>query len=415
MTSVTTGLLFVTLAAAKGEGRVTLVFGGDVIPHEPVKVVAQRHARYAGDGTPLNHDGWGHVFGPLSPVFGAYDVAVVNLETPVTTRTQREVKEMVFNAPPPLLRGLRAAGVDVAAFANNHCFDMQPEGVVSTRELLAEAGLETAGAGRTEVEAWRPLVIERNGVTVALVAVTRWLNGFHNAPGPDTPHVPVVPYREQPIRGGRSVEAFLAHVREVSARVDALIVFIHWGSEYVQAPGPADRELAAGLLEAGALAVIGHHPHVLQPLAVPRLPDGRLGLVAYSLGNLVSNQDYDDPDGLKRDGLLLGLELTRPAGGRVVITRVTPIAIGTENRLGRARRNVQAVLLDDELAAVRERLIALDGRAGAAAERRALASRLVTLEQRRRRIDAMVSAPLPGSPLRASAPGAWASGATPGR
>ncbi|MCA3014651.1 MAG: CapA family protein [Myxococcaceae bacterium] len=415
MSAFSTGLLLVTLAAAKGEGRVTLVFGGDVIPHEPVKQVAQRHARYAVDGTPLNQDGWGHVFGSLTPVFRAYDVAVVNLETPVTTRTQREVKEMVFNAPPSLLRGLKAAGVDVATFANNHCFDMQPEGIVSTRELLAEVGLDTAGAGRTEAEAWRPLVIERNGVTVALVAVSRWLNGFHNAPGPLEPHVPVVPYREQPIRGGRSVEALLAHVREVSARVDALIVFIHWGSEYVHVPGPVDRELAQGLLEAGALAVIGHHPHVLQPVTVPRLPDGRVGLVAYSLGNLVSNQDFGDPDGVKRDGLLLGVELLRPATGRAVITRVTPIAIGTENRIGRARRNVQAVLLEDELAAVRERLEVLDARAGASAEHRALAARLATLQQRRQRIDAMVSAHLPGSPSRAPSPGARGSGATPGR
>lgn len=397
MSLLATGLLL--LASAAPEPTLTLVFGGDVIPHEPVKKVAQRHARFGSDGTPLNDHGWGHVFGPLAPVFRSYDVAVVNLETPVTRREQKEVKEMLFNAPPELLAGLKSAGVDVATFANNHCLDMHPDGIVSTRELLAETGLLTAGAGRTEAEAWTPLVIERNGLRVALIAVSRWLNKFHNKGGPDDPHVPVVPYLEEPIRGGRTFDDFFAHVRKTAAEVDAVIVVIHWGAEYVHEPMSYDRTLARGLLDAGALAVIGHHPHVLQPVAMQRLPDGRQGLVAYSLGNLVSNQDYDVADGTKRDGLLLGLELRRPArGGPVIITRVTPVGIGTENRTGTARRNVQPVVLDDEVQAVRERLESLAARpldVRVRRERAALLERLSILERRRHRIAELVG-PLPG-------------------
>ncbi|MCU0702071.1 MAG: CapA family protein [Myxococcaceae bacterium] len=415
MTPFATGLLLVALGASPAERRLTFVFGGDVIPHEPVKKVAKKHARFAADGTPLNDSGWGHVFGPLSPVFRAYDVAVVNLETPVTRLEQREVKEMLFNAPPELLSGLKSAGVDVATFANNHCLDMHPEGITSTRQLLDEVGLATAGAGRTEAEAWTPLVIEKNGVRVALIAVSRWLNKFHNKGGPLDPHVPVVPYLEEPIRGGRTLDEFFAHVRKTAATVDAVIVVIHWGAEYVHEPLSHDRELARGLLEAGALAVIGHHPHVLQPVTTPRLPDGRVGLVAFSLGNLVSNQDYDKADGTKRDGLLLGVELTKPKAGPVVITKVTPVGIGTENRTGTVRRNVQPVVLDEEVLAVQERLAGLAQRAGAVAERRQLEARLSILETRQRRIADMVRSPLPGTRARSLSVAAAPMGATPAR
>ena len=114
MSLAATSLLLISLSAAPAPQKVTLIFGGDVIPHEPVKKVAEKHARFAKDGTPLNDSGWGHVFGPLSPVFRAYDFAIVNLETPVTREEQKEVKEMLFNAPPALLAGLKSSGVDVA-------------------------------------------------------------------------------------------------------------------------------------------------------------------------------------------------------------------------------------------------------------------------------------------------------------
>jgi poly-gamma-glutamate synthesis protein (capsule biosynthesis protein) len=417
MPLLATGLLLLTLTAAPAPQRVTLIFGGDVIPHEPIKKVAEKHARFAKDGTSLNDSGWGHVFGPLSPVFRGYDFAIVNLETPVTRREQKEVKELLFNAPPELLAGLKSSGVDVATFANNHCLDMHPEGITNTRDALDEAGLLTTGAGRTEAEAWTPLILEKNGVRIALIAVSRWLNKFQNTGGPGDPHVPVVPYLEEPIGGGRTIEAFFAHIRETAKTVDAVIVAIHWGAEYVHEPMSYDRELARGMLDAGAIAVIGHHPHVLQPVTPQRLRDGRTGLVAFSLGNLVSNQDYNVADGTKRDGLLLGIELTRiKPGGPLLITKVTPVGIGTENRTGRERRNVQPVLLDDEVLAVKERLEALEEREGhvPTKERVHLTQRLEILETRRRRVREMVGA-LPGLPSPLVQPGAVPMGAMPVR
>ena len=157
-------------------------------------------------------------------------------------------------------------------------------------------------------------MVEKNGLRIGIFAVTRWLNGFNNKKDEKLPHVPAVPYKIEPIVGGHSVDEFLASIRERAAEVDVLIVSIHWGAEYKLVPAPEDRKLAQQMIDAGAFAVIGHHPHVLQPVEFLERSQGGKGLVVFSLGNLVSNQDFDKPDGTKRDGLLMELELVRETG-----------------------------------------------------------------------------------------------------
>jgi poly-gamma-glutamate synthesis protein (capsule biosynthesis protein) len=397
--------LLVTLAQAGPPARISLVFGGDVIPHEPVKFVARMHDKKDGEGRSLNAGGWDQIFGPLSPIFRRNDVAVVNLESPAGAFATPELGEKTFHAPGQLLEGLARAGVTVATFANNHCLDQRREGISATRKALREAGLLTAGAAGTEAEAWQPLRIEKHGLRVGLLAVTRWLNGYQNARNPLVPHVPTVPYRAEPIVGGRSAEALAELVRHAAADFDVLLVSVHWGEEYAAAPGEEDRALARALLEAGAAAVIGHHPHVLQKVEWLTRANGERGLVAFSLGNLVSNQDYDNAAGLKRDSLLLELTFERAAPGEPTrLTEVSGVPVATENRPGRGReRSVQPVLLDEEIAAMVERLDALAARRLPAdrGEVAALQKRLALARARLERIHAVLG---PAAALAGRAP-----------
>ena len=206
--------------------------------------------------------------------------------------------------------------------------------------------------------------------------------------------MPAVPYATEPILGGRSVDDLLATIRARSAEVDVLIVSIHWGAEYKFAPAPEDRKLAQQLIDAGAFAVIGHHPHVLQPVEFLERSRGGKGLVVFSLGNLVSNQDFDDINGARRDGLLVELELVRETpDGPVRLESLRGVAVATENTLGRGKqRNVQAQLLDDELLAIEDRLVELAGRADAATrkERKSLEARRKVGLARRGRIAGFV-------------------------
>lgn len=389
--------LFLALAVHQAPAKVTIVFGGDVIPHDPVKSVAAMHAKSGEDG---NNAGWDHVLGPLRPAFQRADIAVVNLETPIVTIKKPETGTMVFNAQPPLLDALARAGVDVATFANNHCLDQHREGIVSTRAYLADAGLQSAGADIDEAHAWQPLIIEKNGLRIGLLALTRYLNGFNNKLDGALPHVPVVAYEKEPIIGGHSIDDFLATIRARAAEVDALIVTIHWGAEYKFEPAPEDRKLAAQMLEAGAFAVIGHHPHVLQPVEFLTRADGSTGLVVFSLGNLVSNQDWDDVNGTKRDGLLVELELRREhEGDAVTLGSMLAVPVQTENTQGRGKkRNVQALLLDEEIDAIEERLAELKERTDkvSRSERAVLEGRRKVALARKARISRFL--PLPKTP-----------------
>src|SRR5207302_8987740 len=152
------------LVLAAAPQRVVLVFGGDVIPHGPVKQAARLHARWDKPDPPqaprsLNHEGWDNIFGPLGEGLRNADLAIVHLETPISGNPKSKTGNMLFDAPSALLDGLASAGVDVATFANNHCLDQKPAGIVATREAIVAAGLLTTGADLDEEKAWAPLVV----------------------------------------------------------------------------------------------------------------------------------------------------------------------------------------------------------------------------------------------------------------
>nr|WP_163870755.1 CapA family protein [Myxococcus eversor] len=403
-------LLMPLLFAAAPASQVELVFGGDVIPHGEVKLVAKLHARTGavppegGVAPSLNNEGWDHVFGPIADVLRTADVGVLNLETPVTDNKKAVTRELLFNAPSAMARALAAAGVKVVSTGNNHARDQLPTGLVETLRHLDATGVRHTGTGATRDAAWEPVFVDVRGMKVGFLSFTRLLNGFSNPKDAQAPHVAYVPYPAFRLHRGLTTDEAVEKVRSVAARCDALVVLVHWGTEYADSPNAEDRELGRELLDAGALAVIGHHPHVLQPLEGYTTADGRKGLIAFSLGNLVANQDRfylhapkkKGVAGDKRDSMLLRVSLARSApGAPVVLGEVAVLPVWIENnavgRKGKERRNIQPVLIDRELEAVTERLAALAARPApldkaTLAEKALLEKRLVGSQHRRTRI-----------------------------
>jgi poly-gamma-glutamate synthesis protein (capsule biosynthesis protein) len=397
---------------------VELVFGGDVIPHGAVKQVAKEHARTAPaeqKGVPpqsLNNEGWDHVFGPIADVLRSADVAVVNLETPVTDNKKAVTRELLFNAPSGMVRALAAAGVKVVSTANNHARDQHLNGILETLQHLDAAGIRHTGTGASSEAAWEPVVMEVKGVRFGFLSFTRWLNGYANPKDPAEAHVAFVPYPVHAKDRGVSVEHAVERVRMAAARCDVLIVMVHWGIEYAGQPRPEEQKLARELIDAGAGAVIGHHPHVLQPLESYTTAEGRKGLIAYSLGNLVANQSRfytykpgkADKQGDTRDSMLLRVAFARrEAGGPVELDGVSVMPVWIENnartRKKKELRNIQPVLIDRELDAINERVALLEARgeptdrkekAELKKERAVLQQRLTTHKFRREGILKMV-------------------------
>ncbi|ACL65738.1 putative enzyme of poly-gamma-glutamate biosynthesis (capsule formation)-like protein [Anaeromyxobacter dehalogenans 2CP-1] len=347
----------------RSEARVTLAAVGDVLMHDAVKRAAEARRADAPDA------GYAWLFAPVADLLGAADLTFANLETPIAPQASQGSRAFVFNAPPAVIAALQRAGVDLVAVANNHAMDQGRRGFEETLRWLRAAGLPYVGAGPAP-RAAGPVRIERNGLALAFLGYTYGLNQDGNACPPAAARCEQVAEVDR----ARMVE----DVRAAAASADAVIVSVHWGVEYQQAPRADEVDLAHRLADAGALVVLGHHPHVLQPVELYRRADGRTAVIAYSLGNFVSNQSRNyvagvTPDAVAatRDGALLRVSLARRDYGRgveeVEVAGADYLPLWTENdtveidrRKEPARRPaIRVVAVDRALASVRAELAAL--------------------------------------------------------
>jgi poly-gamma-glutamate capsule biosynthesis protein CapA/YwtB (metallophosphatase superfamily) len=324
--------------------RVTFAVAGDVIPHEAVKAAAAA----AGPG----EEGWAALLKPVADVFEGVDFGFVNMETPVAPEHSHGTKPFLFDAPVALPEALKASGIKIVSFANNHAMDQGWAGFAETREHLKEAGLEFAGTSDTAATAFQPVFTEANGIKVGWLGMTRWLNGNSNPDNPELPHVNFFPYPGEagnPVTAPKAPQApgadeaqVLAAVKAARAQCDLLVVSIHWGIEYAPAPRPEDVDLAHKMLDAGASVIVGHHPHVLQPIETYKTEDGRNTVIFYSLGNFLSNQSRSyidglmpDKDGDPRDEMIGLFSAVKndygPAGVRVELGHVGMLPMWGEN------------------------------------------------------------------------------------
>ncbi|MGD0912651.1 MAG: CapA family protein [Terracidiphilus sp.] len=346
--------------------QVSFAVAGDVIPHEPVRAAAAA----AGEG----EAGWAALFSNVTDVFQGADFGFVNLETPVAPNHSHGTKAFLFNAPVELPQALKASGIKIVSFANNHVFDQGWAAFAESRDHLRETGLQFAGTSDNTATAWQPVITESNGIKVGWLGMTRWLNGNRNPDDASVPHVNFFPYPNDSGGAPGADEAQLTDaVKAARAQCDLLVISIHWGVEYATAPRPEDVDIAHKMLDAGATVIVGAHPHVLQPVETYKTQDGRDTLIFYSLGNFLSNQSRSYVDGLNpdsngepRDELVGEFSAVRrdygPAGIRVELGHVGILPVWEENNrneiaTGRAKTPmIRPVLIDREIPAVQARL-----------------------------------------------------------
>jgi poly-gamma-glutamate capsule biosynthesis protein CapA/YwtB (metallophosphatase superfamily) len=346
--------------------RASFAIAGDVIPHEPVRAAAEA----AGGGAP----GWGSLFADVNDVFKGADFGFVNLETPVAPAHSKGSKPFMFDAPPALPEALKDNGIKIVSFANNHVMDQGWAGFAETRDHLKEIGLQFVGSGDTAGQGWQPIVVEANGIKVGWLGMTRWLNGNRNPDKDNQPHVNFFPYAGEGggVPGADEAQVIEA-VKAAKAQCDMLVVSIHWGTEYATAPRPEDVDVAHKMLDAGASVIVGHHPHVLQPIETYTTADGRMGVIFYSLGNFLSNQSRTYVEGLMpekngdpRDSMIGLFSAVRndygPAGVRVELGHVGMLpAWGENNRnalaAGKTKTpSIHPVLIDREIPRIQAEL-----------------------------------------------------------
>ncbi|MEC7828783.1 MAG: CapA family protein [Actinomycetota bacterium] len=217
-------------------------------------------------------------FANVQPDLASADIAIVNLEMAITERGEPYDKEFVFRAPGSAALTLAGAGIDVVSLANNHILDFGPVGLADTIAVLDEVGILRPGAGSNNAEAYAPRVLTLgNGIRVAFVSATAVVPGGFAASA-DRPGVADAKW---------AIPRVLAAVRAAAAGNDVVVVSVHWGIERETCPSEDQRDLATDLIEAGANLILGHHPHVLQPIETFDRT-----VIAYSLGNFAWHPRY---------------------------------------------------------------------------------------------------------------------------
>jgi poly-gamma-glutamate synthesis protein (capsule biosynthesis protein) len=276
--------------------RVTLAFAGDV--------------HFAGvDGARLARNDTTAI-GPAGAILSKADVAMVNLETAVTTRgTPAAGKQYVFRAPATAFVALKDAGIDVATEANNHGEDYGRVGVTDSIAAAKAAHFAVVGIGADSAAAYAPDVVTVHGERIAFLAATQVVDTNLQVAWTATSTTPGLAIAVDPT-------LLLRAVRAAKAAGDLVVVYVHWGVELQQCPTAKQKTLAEQLATAGADVIVGSHAHVLQGA-------GFLGTtyVDYGLGNFYF---YTGGGGLTGQSGVLTLQLD---GRKVTLASWSPAAI----------------------------------------------------------------------------------------
>ena len=278
-----------TLVAQPEERHLSLLFAGDLMQHGPqIKAALQKDGSYNYDET----------FAAVKDEIERADVAIANLEVTLPGKPYTGYPQ--FRAPDDYLRACIDAGFDVLLTSNNHCMDSGQTGLERTIMMMDSLGVPHLGTYINKEERDRnyPFLLEKNGIRVALLNFTYGTNG-----------IPVTAPNVVNLMDTVEIAADLEKARQMQP--DVIIALPHWGNEYQQLPSPQQREMAQWLIDHGVDHIIGGHPHVAQPL---ELSDDSLHLVAWSMGNVVSNQSKPNTYG----GYMVRIELTSHPGTGLV-------------------------------------------------------------------------------------------------
>ena len=242
---------------AIADGQTRIAFVGDFLPAGSADPIIARH-------------GYERLFEGVRPIISDVDAVILNLETPLSVRGKAVAgKTYTFRGSPEAAEAMAREKVKAVWLANNHILDFGVDALYDTIEHLERAGIAHAGAGRNVGQAAAPAVLEFDGVKVSLLSFSNtfpdryWARKnrpgtFFGAPGPV----------------GRAVD------RTIQTNGSPVVASFHWGAELMTHPKEYQVNLAHLAIENGASLVVGHHPHVAQPIEVYRgVP------ILYSLGN----------------------------------------------------------------------------------------------------------------------------------
>lgn len=245
--------------------------------------------------------GYAHFFSGLYDVFSRDDLTLVNFEGTLTESNDKAEKKFNFKGPAEYAQILTEGSVEAVTLANNHFIDYGAQGKEDTMTALDAHGVVYCAPNQ-------PGVFETRGVKIGLIGNT-------------------FPYKD----GKRDISGDVKALREAGCQI--IIASFHWGSEYETAFSRDQRNIGRAALNAGADAVVGHHPHIIQ--GIEAYEDS---YILYSLGNLVFGGNRN-PERKHRDTYVAQFAFTVHEDGtvdkpilKIIPARLTSLADGTDYR-----------------------------------------------------------------------------------
>lgn len=305
---------------ANEEMDITLLFAGDIMLDRGVEFYATQH------------NDWKWPFLLIADTLQKADLVFGNLESVISDKGENLGSIYSFRADPKALEGLTFAGFDILSVANNHSFDYGTEAFEDSasrlrKERITPIGIELFSATAENNAGLE--IQEIQGTKIGFLAYTNLGSPLWQAPleiddsreqgkfltgqaNEKTPGVAWTDWYNLPV--------VVQKIQEAKTRVDILVVSLHAGEEYSKEPNEFQKAFAKSAINAGADLVVGHHPHVVQPVEYVCTQGSHIcGWIAYSLGNFVFDQGFS-PETM--EGLLLEVKV---AGKQ--ITQVIPRVI----------------------------------------------------------------------------------------
>lgn len=273
-----------TSQPVKDSETISLLATGDILMHDTVIASGLEAGSYHYD----------HLFAPIKNLVSNADYSIINLEAALAGPETGYTGYPTFNSPDSLARSIKDAGFDMVTTANNHILDRGLKGAMRTMDVLRENGLDTIGTYQTQAEKDQYFIKNIRGVKVGFLSY-----------GYDTNGIPL-PKDKPYFYNLLDPDKILADISALRPQVDVLVLLLHWGIEY--SPYPADQQvsLANQFLTQGADAILGGHPHVIEPADIINIA-GQKKFVIYSMGNSIGHQR-----GVERNsGVVIKLDYTK--------------------------------------------------------------------------------------------------------
>ncbi len=210
----------------------------------------------------------------IKPIVKPYDLAFYNQESIIGGKEIGLSTYPTFNSPDEIGEAMLDAGFNLISLANNHTLDRGERAITHSLAYWASKDVMVAGSYPSEKDRQELNIKTKNNISYTLLAYTTLTNGIK---------VPIGKEYYVNVYDKKKVKADILRVRD---KVDILMVSMHWGNEYVHTPSPEQEEMAEYLSSLGVDIIIGHHPHVIEPIKIINNT-----VVIYSLGNFISAQD----------------------------------------------------------------------------------------------------------------------------